>query len=171
MNSQECNCEYYPDPRGVSLSKCRFHFRMYSATSILAAATHSIPAVWSRFGHTRALRCGGSAHHQSPDHQLSHVNVTPRGWATGPVSPAASLCLLQGSSCAMKTQAQQRKAVCNYSDPKSPLWPGTPQRASHKILSLHKNPTMNSCCSSPLFWLHHPLWDKALPCPPPRCLP
>lgn len=38
----------YSTSKGVSLSKCCFHFRMCSAIS--AAATHSVPAVQSRFG-------------------------------------------------------------------------------------------------------------------------
>lgn len=46
--------KYNTDPRGVSLSKCHFHFRMCSATSIFAAATHGVPAAQSRFGHTKS---------------------------------------------------------------------------------------------------------------------
>lgn len=130
-------------PKAVSLSKCHFHFGMCSAIS--AAATHSVPAAQGRSGpgHSLWVQRFGAAPEPSLHREAEQV---PRAPSTIPIS-----------SCAMGTQAQQWKDVCNYWDPKLPLWPGTPQWEHCKT------PRRNSSCILTLLLLHHPLHKPLSP--------
>lgn len=163
--------KYNTDPRGVSLSKCCFHFRMCSATSISAAAAHSVPAVRSRFGATK-------------NPASAEVQCSTRALATG---GGTGKCRTE-CECLAQSPQQHR---CAGSRTPAVQW--RPKRSSGKLPTITQTPSYHCgpvlpseqaakfsvftktpqwiLVAATLVLLHHPFWHKSRPCPPPRCPP
>lgn len=130
-------------PKAVSLSKCRFHFRMCSAIS--AAATHSVQRAGLAPGHPVGTEVQGCTR-ALPAQRLSAQSPQQH--------PCLQLCNEDPGTAVL--------GVCNDPDPKLPLWSAIPSERPAKSPQGISAAAGHCSC----FTLR-----STNPCPPSRCHP